>query len=60
MNEILKASWHGFVKGLRETPRGYFAPLVALCRWLYRVTDDALTQDGQQGSGAQQQTVRRR
>ena len=60
MNEILRASWHGFVKGLRETLRGYFAPLVAFCRWLYRVTDEALTQGGKQASSAQQKLARHR
>lgn len=41
----------GFKKGWRETPRGYFAPLVALARWLasiawhlFLITDRAVKQ----------------
>lgn len=29
----------GFLKGAKETPRGYFAPLIALWRLFVTVTD---------------------
>jgi hypothetical protein len=48
MNEFLKAFKDGFVQGARETPRGFFAPVVALCRWLNRVTDEAMSKKGRQ------------
>lgn len=39
----------GFIKGAKETPRGFFAPAVAL--WLlllalFRVTDSLIANDG--------------
>lgn len=37
MNEFIK----GFIEGAKETPRGYFAPLVAIW-WLLSRTTDAL------------------
>jgi hypothetical protein len=35
MNDFLQ----GFIKGAKETPRGYFAPLVAVWRLLLTVTE---------------------
>ena len=32
----------GFMKGVRETPRGFFAPAVMLCRLFIRTYDTAL------------------
>jgi len=46
MNEFLKAFKDGFIQGARETPRGFFAPVVAVCRWLNRVTDEAMRGKG--------------
>jgi hypothetical protein len=46
MNESLKAFKDGFIQGARETPRGFFAPVVALCRWLNRVTDESIRGKG--------------
>ncbi|MBB6188978.1 hypothetical protein [Rhodanobacter sp. MP7CTX1] len=46
MNESLKAFKDGFIQGVRETPRGFFAPVLALCHWLNRVTDDAMRGKG--------------
>lgn len=47
MNEFME----GFKKGWRETPRGYFAPLVVLVHWLasiarrlFLITDRAVKQ----------------
>ena len=34
MNVLMKACVKGFIKGAKETPRGYFAPLIALWRIL--------------------------
>jgi len=42
MNNYLKAFVEGCIQGAKETPRGFFAPAVALFRWLNRVTDEAL------------------
>lgn len=42
MNDNLKAFGRGFIKGIKESPRGFFAPLVAALKWMQRVTDDAL------------------
>ena len=50
MNNILKlarqstlaatrAFWEGFKVGVKETPRGFFAPVVAIWRILVNVTD---------------------
>lgn len=44
MNDVLKAFLDGCAQGARETPRGFFAPVVALFRWLDRVTDEAMGQ----------------
>lgn len=35
MNDFVK----GFIKGAKETPRGFFAPLVAVWRLLLTVTE---------------------
>jgi len=42
MNEFIL----GFIKGARETPRGYFAPAVAVWRVLLKVTDSLLHTKG--------------
>lgn len=41
MNGNLKPLWEGFIKGAKETPRGYFAPLSAACHWMFRVMGGA-------------------
>lgn len=38
MNDFIR----GFIKGAKETPRGYFAPAIALWRLLLSVTDSLL------------------
>jgi hypothetical protein len=43
MNDFLR----GFIKGAKETPRGYFAPAIALWRLLISVTD-SLTKESRQ------------
>jgi hypothetical protein len=48
MNEFLKAFKDGFIQGARETPRGFFAPVVAMYRWLDLVTDEAMKGKGRQ------------
>ncbi|MGH8159345.1 MAG: hypothetical protein ACREPQ_14590 [Rhodanobacter sp.] len=45
MSDYLKAFWNGCIQGAKETPRGFFAPLVALFRWLDRATDEALAEN---------------
>jgi hypothetical protein len=35
--------FEGFIKGAKETPRGFFAPVVALWRLLVTVTESLLT-----------------
>jgi len=40
MNDFVE----GFVKGAKETPRGYFAPAVAIWRLLVGATDSLLSQ----------------
>lgn len=40
MNDFVK----GFIKGAKETPRGFFAPAVAIWRMLID-TSDSLTKD---------------
>jgi hypothetical protein len=42
MNDNLKAFLEGAVEGAKETPRGFFAPVIAFFAWLNRVTDEAL------------------
>ncbi|AGG89021.1 hypothetical protein [Rhodanobacter denitrificans] len=42
MNDNVKAFIEGFVQGVKETPRGFFAPVTAFFRWLNRVTDEAM------------------
>lgn len=41
MNDFAKA----FVKGAKETPRGYFAPAVAVWRVLFSVTESLVSKD---------------
>lgn len=38
MNEFMQ----GFIKGAKETPKGFFAPAVAIWRLLISVTDSLL------------------
>jgi hypothetical protein len=42
MNDNFKDFKSGFVQGVRETPRGFFAPVIAFFRWMDRVTDEAM------------------
>jgi Protein of unknown function (DUF2384) len=42
MNDNFKDFKSGFVQGVRETPRGFFAPVIALFRWMDRVTDEVM------------------
>jgi hypothetical protein len=42
MGEYGKAFVEGCKQGAREAPRVFFAPLVAMFRWLNRVTDEAI------------------
>jgi len=42
LNENFKAFLEGAVEGAKETPRGFFAPVIAFFAWLNRVTDEAL------------------
>lgn len=39
MNKYLKAAVDGSLRGIRETPRLYFAPITALLAWMFRVTE---------------------
>lgn len=41
MSELIK----GFVKGAKETPRGFFAPLIAIWRLFVGVTESLLSKD---------------
>lgn len=41
MSDLLR----GFIKGAKETPRGYFAPAVALWQLLVDTTDSLLNQE---------------
>ncbi len=42
MNKYMKAIWAGCVQGAKETPRGFFAPLIVLVRWMSRVSDEGM------------------
>lgn len=42
MNENMKAFWEGCVRGAKEAPRGFFAPLIVLVRWMSRVSDEGM------------------
>ena len=44
VNEYLKAAVDGFMQGAKETPRGFIAPLIALVRWMDRVTGDGMAE----------------
>jgi len=46
MNDILKAMGEGFKLGARETPRGFFAPVIVFFRWLSRITDEEMRKAG--------------
>lgn len=39
----MNAFMQGFIKGARETPRAYFAPLIALWRLLVTTSESLLT-----------------
>ncbi len=43
MNDNFKSFKRGFIEGAKETPRGFFAPIFALFRWMDRVTDEAMS-----------------
>lgn len=53
MNEYLEAARDGFVQGVKETPRGFFAPVIALFRWMARVTNGVLA-ESQASNGPRQ------
>jgi hypothetical protein len=42
MNDNFKSFKRGFIEGAKETPRGFFAPIFALFRWMDRVTDEGM------------------
>jgi hypothetical protein len=42
MNDFVK----GFIQGAKETPRGFFAPAVAVWRLLVGVTDSLIRKSG--------------
>lgn len=42
MNDNFKNFKSGFIQGAKETPRGFFAPLMVLFRWMDRVTDEVI------------------
>lgn len=42
MNEYLKAAVDGSLAGIRETPRGFFAPAIAFFKWAKRITDSVV------------------
>lgn len=42
MNDNFKNFKSGFIQGAKETPRGFFAPVMALFRWMDRVTDEVM------------------
>lgn len=39
MNESLNAFGRGFIRGVKESPREFFAPFVAVWKWFDQVTD---------------------
>lgn len=39
MADYLNAFMRGFIKGAKETPRGFFAPMVAVWRLLLGITE---------------------
>lgn len=41
-NRVMNEFVHGFITGARETPRAYFAPLIALWRLLHGTTEDLI------------------
>jgi hypothetical protein len=43
MNDFVK----GFIKGAKETPRGFFAPAIAIWRLLVSVSDSLTKQNGE-------------
>lgn len=44
VNKMFKNFVKGFIQGVKETPRGYFAPAVAIWRLLLTTTDSLLQQ----------------
>jgi hypothetical protein len=60
MNDNLKAFATGFIQGVKETPRGFMAPVLALIRWLDRVTDEVISQDATCTDRSQTPSKRRR
>jgi len=41
MNDFI----HGFIKGAKETPRGFFAPVILLCRLFIKSYDSVIQRD---------------
>ncbi|MEY2116978.1 hypothetical protein [Rhodanobacter sp. FW106-PBR-R2A-1-13] len=46
MNPRVEAMVQGFMQGARETPRGFFAPVIVFFRWLDRLTDEEMRRAG--------------
>jgi len=42
MNEFLSAFIQGFVKGAKETPRGFFAPAIYLWQRIVKMYDSVI------------------
>lgn len=42
MRENFNAFAEGFIRGMKETPRGFFAPVIVMWKWLDRVTDPSV------------------
>lgn len=42
MKALFQAFRTGFVEGARETPRGFFAPALAIFRWIFSATEKEL------------------
>jgi len=40
--------WEGFKRGAKETPRGFFAPLIALLRFMNWVTEYGMSRPDDQ------------
>ncbi|MBB6187529.1 hypothetical protein HDE77_001893 [Rhodanobacter sp. MP7CTX1] len=42
IRQNMEAFWSGAMEGLREAPRSFFAPLITLFRWMYRVSEEGM------------------
>lgn len=47
MNVFVKLFMQGFIKGAQETPKAYFAPLIALWRLMYTTTKSVIDDERQ-------------